>query len=91
MPVNQLLSVAPSLLQSGETQLEVVSYLLDRLLIGVENERDTKLILRMIATYSAPNPRITEQLVELLSVSEYPLAIVDKMSQVSKVYSDNAC
>ena len=77
LPLNQAIDVATTLLQETNAVLPVSTQMLERLRLNLDDEMGMKRILKMLIMYGAPSPILTDQLLELLQISEYPKSIIE--------------
>ena len=73
---------APRLLRDGRTAHIAATQLLERLRLGQEDEVGTGRLVRVLCEHAVPHPSLTEQLVQLLVFHEFPLPIIESMSQL---------
>ena len=77
LPLNQALDLATTLLQETNALLPVSTQMLERLRLNLEEEEGTKRILKVLIMYGTPNHALTDQLLQLLAISEYPSSIIE--------------
>ncbi len=78
----EVLGRVPELMRSGDQCLGYALAVLERVACQLDDERQTKAMLRMLVLHATPHPALTRQLVEVIGCHEHPVWLVEVAAQL---------
>ena len=83
LPLGEAIDASTTLLQQTHQILPVSTQLLERLRQNLDDEIGARQILKVLVAYGAPNPALTDQLLELLDISECPREVIETVAALA--------
>ena len=83
LPLGEANDASTTLLQQTHQILPVSTQLLERLRQNLDDEIGARQILKVLVAYGAPNPALTDQLLELLDISECPREVIETVAALA--------
>lgn len=79
---SEVLSRLPELMRSTDQSLAYALAVLERVACQVDDERQTRAMLRVLVLHATPHPALTRQLVEVIGCHENPTWLVEVAAQL---------